>query len=336
MRSNEFEQHALAMIGNGYSPLPIAAGEKYPGRRSPDGSWDKMSGWQKWCREQPNEFTVAGWMRMLGESEDVGLGVACGRGLICVDIDLEEAVAPLLAILPPSTVQKKGRKGVSLFYRGNTEKIRSKNFRTSERVGLLDLLAEGKQTVTPPSIHPDTGEPYYWCTEDTLLNTYPEDLTELPDDIADQIAEVLKQFGYDRERERQEVPARDSTAPSSRRSDGDGLFRKINNLALANLHAWVPHLTLRRCYRAGNGYKAVAEWRSSGSGRAFHLRSANLSLMASGIRDFGDGRGYSPIDTVMAALHLECNSALAWLGERVDPEWNEPLIVLTTSRKPRP
>ncbi len=136
---------------------------------------------------------VDAWLRMIGDSE-VGIGVACGRGLICIDIDQEYLLDPVLAILPPSPVQKKGRKGVSLFYRGNTEKIRSRNYRTEERVGLLDLLAEGKQTILPPSIHPDTNEPYFWWTDATLCDTPLSELPELPDDIADRIAEVLKPF----------------------------------------------------------------------------------------------------------------------------------------------
>lgn len=344
MRSAEFERHALALVARGFSPLPIAPkqaprpdgrnvpGGKAPGYRRPDGTWALMTGWERWCREQVPETMVRAWVdRMLGDATDAGIGVACGRGLICVDIDLEEAVAPLLAILPPSSVQKKGRKGVSLFYRGNTEKIRSKNFRTPERVGLCDLLAEGKQTVLPPSIHPDTGEPYYWWMDDNLGNLYLEDLSELPDDIVERIGEVLRQFGYDPEGERcaplqGEARSACSGGPSGPAgvSDTAALFREVNDRALANLHAWVPHLGLQRCYRAGGGFKAVAEWRASGSRRPLHLRAPNLSFDHKGIRDFGDNLGYSPIDVVKEARCVSASEALDWLAPRVGVQLHDP------------
>jgi hypothetical protein len=110
VKSHEFGQHALALIGNGYSPLPIWPGEKKPGMRHADGSWGDMPKWNRWCTEGVSEHTVAAWLRMIGDGE-TGVGVACGRGLICIDIDLEEAVEPLLAILPPSPVQKREGRG---------------------------------------------------------------------------------------------------------------------------------------------------------------------------------------------------------------------------------
>jgi hypothetical protein len=183
-----FAQTAPRLIERGYHPIPIMPNSKTPGTDSP------MKNWQEWCRKMPPPNVIAGWSRFAG----CGVGVACGLGLICVDIDFEPAMNVLLQMLPPSNVQKKGKKGISLFYRGNKDAIRPRNFRTPEKVGLVDLLAEGKQTVLPPSIHPDTGEPYYWWTDDTLLDVRLDQLTELPDNIAERIGEVLKAFGLNR------------------------------------------------------------------------------------------------------------------------------------------
>jgi hypothetical protein len=348
MRSAEFEGLALALVAQGYSPLVIAprCQPRPDGRRVPEGKapgvrfggeWQLAHNWDKWCREQVSEHTARAWGRMIGTADDAGIGVALGRGLICIDIDLEEAVDPLLAILPASPVQKKGRKGISLFYRGDTEKIRSKNFRTPERVGLVDLLAEGKQTVLPPSIHPDTGEPYYWWTDETLADYRPEELPELPEDIAEQIGEVLRQFGYDPEGDRR-IPVQDG-APGKTGTDalaGDSdvaaMFRKVNDAALVNLSAWVPRLGLQRLYRAGRGFKAVAEWRSSGSGRPFHLRAPNLSFTSLGIRDFGDGRGYSGVDVVMEAQRVSAFDALEWLAPLVGVQIHDPKAAALAER----
>ena len=133
----------------------------------------------------------------------------------------------------------------------------------------------------PPSIHPDTGEPYYWWSDLALQDVLLDELEELPNDIGERIGEVLKCFGYDPDRDRMNGPAvADCVA---RNPDGDSLFRRINNLALASFHLWVPALGLRRRYRSGSGYTAVAEWRASSSGRPFERRKPNLSFSAHGI-----------------------------------------------------
>ena len=328
-----FADTAPLLVARGYSPLPIAPGTKAPGTYWLRDGWWPMRHWDDWCKKFPLPNVIQGWSKW----PDAGVGVACGMGLICIDIDMEgDCMTALLAMLPPSNVQKKGRKGVSLFYRGNTDKIRSRNFRTPEKVGLVDLLSEGKQTVLPPSVHPDTGEPYYWLTEATLENTRANDLTELPDDIAEQIGEVLKEFGYDPVAERQcGANINRTNAPTCASAGGSAtsLYREVNDLALANLAAWVPKLGLQRCYRSGGGFKAVAEWRSSGSGRPLARRNPNLSFASQGIRDFGDGLSYSPIDVVMAAHRVSASEALDWLGALVSQSWREPLVVLTSRKK---
>ncbi|QAU41487.1 bifunctional DNA primase/polymerase [Bradyrhizobium guangdongense] len=317
MGDSAFATTAPALLATGFSPIPIMPNSKLPGTDSP------MKNWHGWCRKVAPPNAIAGWSRY----PDCGIGVCLGRGLICIDIDFEPAMDALLEMLPPSTVQKKGRKGISLFYRGNTDSIRSRNFRTPERGGLVDLLAEGKQTVLPPSIHPDTGEPYYWWTDDTLLDVRLDQLTELPDDIAERIGEVLKAYGYDPQAERF---AQSLDAPTTRcvadpgRLDAASVFRKVNDFALANLTAWVPHLGLQRCYRSGVGFKAVAEWRSSGTGRALQARALNLSFKADGIRDFGDGRGYTPVDVVIEARRESAPEALEWLALRLGVTLGDP------------
>ncbi|MCS3895158.1 hypothetical protein M2171_004291 [Bradyrhizobium japonicum USDA 38] len=316
MGESSFAQTAPSLVALGYSPLPIMPNSKTPGTDSP------MKNWQEWCRKAPPPNAIAGWSRYA----DCGVGVACGIGLICIDIDFEPAMDALLAMLPLSNVQKKGRKGISLFYRGNTDAIRSRNFRTPDRVGLVDLLAEGKQTVLPPSIHPETGEPYYWWTDDTLLDVRLDQLTELPDDIAERIGEALKPYGYDPQADRRALGQGDvsSCMPDVPRS-GLSVYRRANDDALMNLDSWVPSLYLYKCRRKPGGYSAVATWRSSGAGRARELRKRNLHIVRDGIQDFGDGRTYTPVDLVMAALDIDKSAALNWLLGKLP---QEPLILL--------
>jgi hypothetical protein len=258
------------------------------------------------------------------DDHDAGIGIACGMGLICVDIDQEELLAPIMDILPRAMVAKRGRKGISLFYRGNTDKIRSKNYRTPERVGLCDLLAEGKQTVLPPSIHPDTGEPYYWTTDETLEDTPLELLTELPDDIGERIGAVLKAFGYDPDHERK--PPVGSFVGGALSVCERSLYRQTNDEAMANPEAWVPNLHLYKGRRKPGGFEAVATWRQSSSGRARENRKRNLSIVRGGIVDFGTGDTYTPIDLVMAARELDRSAALNWLLQQLPQD--EPQILV--------
>jgi hypothetical protein len=67
--------------------------------------------------------------------------------------------------LPPTTVKKAGAKGETLFYR-------APNLQPAESGGTLspswninnkrvcDFIGPGRRTLLPPTIHPDTKQPY--------------------------------------------------------------------------------------------------------------------------------------------------------------------------------
>ncbi|MEH2498955.1 hypothetical protein V1294_005434 [Bradyrhizobium sp. AZCC 1678] len=324
--SSAFERAALAMYGNGYSLLPIVPhNAPFEGRGKAPGTDYPMTGWQDYCTERASIHKTAAWGRRADRCGG-GLGLACGfGGVVVIDIDFEPAMDALLTMLPQSNVQKKGRKGISLFYRGNTDAIRSRNFRTPERIGLVDLLSEGKQTVLPPSIHPDTGEPYYWWTDDTLLDVSLDQLTELPDDIAERIGEALKAYGYDPNFERRYEPVLGEPCRSSASQTALNIYRQANEDAMANFDCWVPKLYLYKLRRKAGGFEAVATWRQSGSGRSRELRKRNLSVDRRGIKDFGTDETYTPVDLVMKARELDKSAALNWLLEQLP---QEPLIIL--------
>ena len=113
-------------------------------------------------------------------------------------------------------------------------------------------------------------------------------------------------------------------------ADADTPHRSLNNFALAHLDRWVPALALFKCRPARGGYEAVATWRPSSTGRPDKVRKLNLKIMPDGIRDFGDGgvgngRGYTPIDLVMAAHGCDLDTAFkflsdntGWAGERIE------------------
>jgi len=79
------------------------------------------------------------------------------------------------------------------------------------------------------------------------------------------------------------------------------------------------HKLHRQCGRYPS-YRGVAQWRQSTTGKALEERDTNLSICGSGIRDFGDDRGYSPLDLVMAARSSTLAEAFCWLEEKLLPQ----------------
>src|SRR5262249_40728917 len=134
------------------------------------------------------------------------------------------------------------------------------------------------------------------------------------------IESVLKEFGYQAEPEKPKFNGN---------AEGDTPYAELNALALANLMLWVPHVGLHNCVRQRGrfpSYIAVAHWRPSSTGRPLEQRAQNLKICGSGIKDFGDGRTYSPLDLTMAAKGIELKEAFDWLDEKLGSSTGGPEI----------
>jgi hypothetical protein len=140
----------------GLSLIPIKAGEKRPA----------ISEWQAYCERLPTEEEAEHWEETMAPAYGVALGPA--SDLIAIDIDSDDA--NVLAAVPVSPVRKRGRKGETRFFRYNPE------IPSCKVAGCIDVLALGRQTVVPPTVHPETREPYAWLTPDTLENFAVSDL----------------------------------------------------------------------------------------------------------------------------------------------------------------
>src|SRR5262249_4226273 len=104
-----------------------------------------------------------------------------------------------------------------------------------------------------------------------------------------------------------------------------------NAVALKNLPKWVPDLNLFRWRRRRGqhaSYEAVATWRPSRTGRVSEERKLNLKISPLGIVDFGDGRGYSPLDLVMAAKECSLSEAATWLDKQLGWSAGGPEIII--------
>src|SRR5262249_5018162 len=108
-----------------------------------------------------------------------GVGVRLGKQtdgsyLIAIDWDSEDAAIAAMDVFPP-TVTKEGNRGFTAFYRF-LKPVPSRDFRVGAGAA-VQILSDGRQTVLPPTIHPDTGRPYVWTSKFAL---YDVPLIELP------------------------------------------------------------------------------------------------------------------------------------------------------------
>lgn len=119
------------------------------------GKVPQIENWQRWCSELPEEPIVT--------SGQTGIGVCLGpaSNLVAVDIDTDDP--KILEKVPPSPIVRRGKKGEVRFYQYSKDII-SRTYRE----WAIEILSVGRQAVLPPSVHPDTGQPYVWTTGDLL------------------------------------------------------------------------------------------------------------------------------------------------------------------------
>jgi AAA domain/Bifunctional DNA primase/polymerase, N-terminal len=310
-----FDDHAPLYRAARYRVVPIAPGTKYPGVHQGFGSYIALVGWPTSHVTDPQP--------------GAGIGLICGDPLIAADIDTDDeslGVELIDALTDGSgtTITKAGKRGQTLLLRPPPDvKVRSRKFLINGATA-FEMLADGRQTVLPPTIHPDLKKPYRWGNGATPLNTELAQIALLRSDWEERVEAVLAKYGYEPEPPKDEQRSFDETSP----------FQQINNLAMANLPDWVPALNLYSCHR-GRGfqnYEAIAIWRPSQN--PLEERRANLKISSKGIVDFGTGKGYSPLDLVMASRACSLNEAFDWLTAQLAGREANPTVVDFEPAKP--
>jgi hypothetical protein len=291
-----YDHYAAQYVAKGLHPIVIGPNSKVP-RHFVGGKYVNTPQWQARPVISPPQ-------------PGAGIGIRLGNGLVAIDLDHPEIAALIEQALPPTPCSKVGRPGrKTLFYRAPAT-LGTFCFRVGD-IKVVEVLCGGAQTVLPPTVHPDTGKPYHWEGM-SLLEVDLADLPLLSPDIDDHLEQIINEY----------VGTEKVETPHKHEGDADSPYRQLNELALKryNLPKWVPSLGLHRLKRSRGftpHYTCVATWRESTSGKSLDERDANLKITPKGIRDFGDGRGYTAIDLVMAALELELSEAVAWLDEKL-------------------
>lgn len=327
-----FARAAPELCALGYSVVPIGPkGDRLTGKSPGDrlgGEWRNMSDWTR-LKGRPNT-TIE--LELWSNWPDAGIGIVMGsnaRGLqvVCVDIDVtdQDTIEELKRALPRSGMSKFGAKGMTLFYRADPE-MQTRQWRArGARKPFVELLTgrETRQTVVPPTTHPETGRPYHW-----LQGPIPAaDLPILTAEHIEAFEETLEKLGWSREDERGGSGGPIVSGSNVVRPSFDGPYAELNGEAMARLSDWAPLLPLHRLENVqGNRYRCVPTWRESSTGRPDSERNRNLSIHPTGIKDFGTGKTYSPIDLVMAARGCDASAAFLWLDTTLRGE--APAIIL--------
>ena len=101
------------------------------------------------------------------------LAIRTGRtsGLVVVDIDPRNGGAVLPDLMPPTRCVRTGSGGWHLYYRHPGGRFAA-NLDHHGHQG-IDIKADGGYVVAPPSIHPDTRQPYRWIGDRPVIEMPP-------------------------------------------------------------------------------------------------------------------------------------------------------------------
>lgn len=138
-----------------------------------------INGWQRFHDTMPTPSERNEWLSRYGNTN---MGLVLGKQSRCVALDIDSVVEAEIAlidsIVPNSPWVRIGKKGKVLMFKYNGEQT----FRIKDISGrtICELLSSKTQVVLPPSIHPDTKQPY---TSNCNLYDVVDRLPILPKDI---------------------------------------------------------------------------------------------------------------------------------------------------------
>lgn len=181
MADKIFETHAQRYWDAGLPAIPLVFENKRPA----------IQRWQTYSDAFPTKEEQQIWLQAYA-SGNIGLPMGPAAGLVAIDIDSEDpAVLKVLErVLPPSPWHRVGRKGRVQIYKWTGE--RTTRIKAEDGSMICEILSKGTQFVLPPSIHPDTKQPY---TANGNLWEIAKNAPPLPHDFERVLKGALKEAG---------------------------------------------------------------------------------------------------------------------------------------------
>jgi len=294
---NPYAQAAPSMLEAGLGVIPLIPGEKRPGVYE-SGHWRGMTGWQGYSKRMPEPEDVRRWLTWPGAGIGLPLGEVCRVVALDFDGGPPEVRAAIEAMIPAPASIKIGAKGYTSFYLYEGQISRKW---TIGNESVCELLSTGRQTVLPPSLHPN-GCHYRWEGKPLHEAVMQRLLPRLPADFDARVSDLVSAWNIPAPRQASVIPIRDERDPSQ-------YFRETNDRALQCLDAWVPGLLGPNCKPSNGGYRAIAVWRG-GDGW-------NVGIHPSGIEDFARGTKMTAIDLAAALLNQQPVEATEWLRRQI-------------------
>lgn len=186
------------------TPTPAEAAERYASvgwpvvPTHPETRYPK--GLPRWQEQATTDLaTIRSWWS--GPFEGYGVGVRTGEGLLVIDVDvkdgkdgtrsLAETIRTKGEPLPRTVTARTGTGGYHLYFTYPTGRD-IRNFQSGPKTTVwplgpdVDIRAHHGFVVAPPTIHPKTGEPYYWDSDlRGSLDPWVCDVAPAPDWLLD-------------------------------------------------------------------------------------------------------------------------------------------------------
>ena len=185
MSTNIFRDHAPHYFAKGMSVIPLKENSKIP----------LMNAWSDFSDYLVPEDIQRQWLQ-LPANNNIGLvlGKQSGIGVLDIDYADENLIEKILSILPKgyNVWRRVGKKGMVLAFKFNPKVPRAFKLISPEHGTLVEYLCTGQQVVLPPSIHPETKQPY---VSNSNLYDVLDQLVMIPDDLEERLRNLIELEG---------------------------------------------------------------------------------------------------------------------------------------------
>lgn len=180
-----FRDHASTYWDAGIPVIPL---KRFDSIAKGAGKAPILNEWTQYAEHMPSATMREHWLVSFPDS-NIGLPFGEASGMCAIDIDTEdeEVIKAIRSVLPNSPWKRVGKKGMGLIYKWQGQP----NFklRDSNNQSVVEFLGKGNQMVLPPSIHPETRQPY---ESDTNLWEVKDKIEWMPLDIEQKLRDALE------------------------------------------------------------------------------------------------------------------------------------------------